>query len=80
MVDVTKENFNRLCPEILDDIKESAFVAADTEFTGLLSDNTFKAKLYDDGAQRYEKLRVGLQRQTICQLGLAIFKVAIVGC
>jgi len=80
MVDVTKENFNKLCPEILDAIKESAFVAADTEFTGLLSDNIFKAKLYDDGAQRYEKLRVGLQRQTICQLGLAIFKVAIVGC
>lgn len=44
MVDVTTDNFDQLLPGILADIKSAAFVAVDTEFTGLESDAAFKGR------------------------------------
>lgn len=41
MVDVTAENFEKLLPEILADIKSAVFVAVDSEFTGLSSDDSY---------------------------------------
>ncbi|XP_068232790.1 pre-piRNA 3'-exonuclease trimmer-like isoform X2 [Palaemon carinicauda] len=74
MVDVTKENFDVLKDDILSDIKSSSFIAIDTEFTGLLVDSAYKNSLFDNGAQRYQKLRANFQRVTVCQMGLSIFK------
>lgn len=41
MVDVTAENFEKLLPNILADIKSAVFVAVDSEFTGLSSDDSY---------------------------------------
>ncbi|CAL4130463.1 unnamed protein product, partial [Meganyctiphanes norvegica] len=71
MVDVTKENFNHLCPEILDAIKNATFVAVDTEFTGL-PDNTFKAKLKKNFDSTYTKFKLNVQNLIIFQY-LSIF-------
>ncbi|XP_042214075.1 poly(A)-specific ribonuclease PNLDC1-like [Homarus americanus] len=74
MVEVTANNFNQLLPEILADIKSASFIAVDTEFTGLLSDEVFVGSLFDDGPHRYQKLISNMRRFSICQLGLAVFK------
>ncbi|KAK4319453.1 hypothetical protein Pmani_009610 [Petrolisthes manimaculis] len=74
MVDVTTENFEKLLPEILADIKSAVFVAVDAEFTGLSSSNSYDNSIFDDGNERYAKQRENLDRITICQLGLAAYK------
>ncbi|XP_076029593.1 pre-piRNA 3'-exonuclease trimmer-like [Oratosquilla oratoria] len=73
MVDVVKENFEELLPQIKDTIKACSFVAIDTEFTGLMSDVSFKSNLFDDGAKRFHKLSKSTQKFTICQLGMSLY-------
>ncbi|XP_052801364.1 poly(A)-specific ribonuclease PNLDC1-like isoform X2 [Mya arenaria] len=49
------------------------FYAIDTEFTGLRLNEQVKSSLFDDGAERYRKLRKTVSQITMCQIGISTF-------
>lgn len=73
MTDVTSRNFERLAPEIEAAIENAAFVAIDTEFTGLVYDPDATPSLFDSIEDRYAKLRQSVASFYVCQLGLCTF-------
>ncbi|XP_045172310.2 poly(A)-specific ribonuclease PNLDC1-like isoform X2 [Mercenaria mercenaria] len=73
MVEVVRSSFKEQYPLIAENIRKCDFIALDTEFTGLKINEQIKSSLFDDGAERYKKLRKTITQITICQLGLSIF-------
>lgn len=73
MTDVTSCNFERLAPEIEAAIESAAFVAIDTEFTGLVYGPDATPSLFDSIEDRYAKLRQTVASFYVCQLGLCTF-------
>ncbi|XP_033102365.1 poly(A)-specific ribonuclease PNLDC1-like [Anneissia japonica] len=74
MCEVLKSNFEEIYPEIEDSIKRSSFIAIDLEFTGLHFEDGCNNNMFDDGAERYSKLKKNCQNFTISQIGLAVFR------
>lgn len=74
VVEVTKENFNRLLPTILSSIETSDFYAIDTELTGLCSSKTHRYSSFDDLQARYLKVRDSAVNFGILQVGLSCFR------
>ncbi|XP_051667048.1 poly(A)-specific ribonuclease PNLDC1 isoform X1 [Manacus candei] len=74
-MEVGAEGFARLLPRLRRRIRRAAFVALDTEFTGLYSTfpQSSEPSLFDSPVERYLKIRQSVQRFTVTQLGLAIF-------
>lgn len=73
MVEVTSSNFESLLPDIEAAIAGAAFVAIDTEFTGLVREPDAAPSLFDSIEARYKKLRQTVSSYVICQLGLCTF-------
>ncbi|CAN8010001.1 unnamed protein product [Ixodes pacificus] len=73
MTEVTLSNFDDLLPEIEAAIAGAAFVAVDTEFTGLVREPAAAPSLFDSAGARYQKLRQTVSSYIVCQLGLCTF-------
>ncbi|XP_015760232.1 PREDICTED: poly(A)-specific ribonuclease PARN-like domain-containing protein 1 [Acropora digitifera] len=73
MVEVVQNNFEDLFPEIKSLIEKSAFVAFDTEFTGLHTTDASQPSLFDDPDTRYKKLKKTASQFLITQFGLTAF-------
>lgn len=74
MVEVVRSNFKEIFPQIEESVRQCDFIAVDTEFTGLRISDQVKSSLFDDGAERYRKLRRTISQITVSQLGLSIFE------
>lgn len=72
-MDVTKETFDDLFPEIRKAIEDAAFIAIDGEFTGLSTSSLFEPTLFDTAEMRYTKLRKSLSNFALCQCGLSMY-------
>lgn len=66
-------DFKEVLPEIEEAIKQCAFIAIDTEFTGLTSGLGSSVNPFDTPAEYYYKLRNGSLDFLIVQFGLATF-------
>ncbi|XP_014667058.1 PREDICTED: poly(A)-specific ribonuclease PARN-like domain-containing protein 1 [Priapulus caudatus] len=73
MVEVLKSSFEGILPVIEACIKDCSFIAIDTEFTGLSSNELNKNSLFDDGAARYIKQKDHIKQVTVSQIGISIF-------
>ncbi|XP_054775697.1 poly(A)-specific ribonuclease PNLDC1-like [Lytechinus pictus] len=72
-MEINRTNYNFESRNIFESIRDSCFVAIDTEFTGLHATQDDINSLFDTPAQRYEKLRRMAMQYTICQLGISAF-------
>ena len=72
-MDVTRENFDDLFPEIRKTIEDAAFIAIDGEFTGLSTSTLHEPALFDTPEMRYEKLRKSMSNFALCQCGLSMY-------
>eukprot|EP00794_Sanderia_malayensis_P008987 gene8987-9947_t len=72
-MEVTRENFLEVFPEIECAVKDADFIAIDGEFSGLGTDLPAKV-VYDTPGQRYKRLRQGLSNYIIIQYGICTFK------
>lgn len=73
MTEVTSDNFSDILPLVLENIRDSDFVAIDCEFTGLSADPSLDPNLFDTPDARYKKLRSSARKLTICQFGICTF-------
>lgn len=75
MFEVLSSNFDEILPRFKCSLQNAAFVALDTEFTGLVGNPDKKSSLFDNAEQRYLKLRDNavLSRYIISQVGMTIF-------
>lgn len=71
-MEVTRNNFSDLLPELTSVINNASFLCIDGEFTGLNTGNGVTA--YDTPSQYYCKLRDGAMGFLLCQFGLAAFR------
>ncbi|XP_073983042.1 pre-piRNA 3'-exonuclease trimmer-like isoform X2 [Rhodnius prolixus] len=72
MVDVTRHNFATVFPQFESDLKKCSYVSLDCEFSHLPSDD-FENSFFDDGPERYLKIRNHLHNTVILQVGLSLF-------
>jgi len=72
-MDVRKENFDHVFPEIRKSIEDAAFIAIDGEFTGLSTSPIYEPALYDTQEDRYRKYLRSLSNFCICQCGLSMY-------
>uniref|UniRef100_A0A1B6DB48 Uncharacterized protein n=1 Tax=Clastoptera arizonana TaxID=38151 RepID=A0A1B6DB48_9HEMI len=73
MCDVVKSNFDSLYPQIEKSLKSAAFIAIDSEFSGLISNSKFKRSLFDSGKENYLKMKHGIEQFIIFQFGLSVY-------
>lgn len=74
-MEVLNNNFAQLLPQVLEDIRNSDFVAIDLELTGLSTgDREVKIASYDNVQHRYTKLVEGAGDFVPNQFGLCTFK------
>lgn len=73
MVEVTRSNFSSVFPLVENSIKNSTFIAIDTEFTGLSLGPSNDNNIFDSLSKRYEKLRCRATSFVPCQIGLSTF-------
>ncbi|XP_077867763.1 poly(A)-specific ribonuclease PNLDC1-like [Saccoglossus kowalevskii] len=72
-MEVSRSTFEDDLPIILENIHESDYVAIDTEFTGLQTNDGNNPSLFDTPAERYTKLKQTVTHFTLCQFGLSTF-------
>uniref|UniRef100_A0A1X7VK92 Uncharacterized protein n=1 Tax=Amphimedon queenslandica TaxID=400682 RepID=A0A1X7VK92_AMPQE len=72
-MNVVRSNFSSALLSIEALVKESAFIAIDTEFTGLSTNESDNRSLFDTIESRYAKLRRTAHSFTICQFGMSVF-------
>lgn len=70
-MEVTKNNFEEIFPEIVKDIESATFLCIDGEFTGL--NNGLNVTAFDTPAESYRKIRAGSLDFLFVQFGLSIF-------
>lgn len=73
-MEVNKDNFFEVLPQIQKSIAECDFMALDLEMTGLTSGRMERQKPWDSPQQRYLKIRDGAQVICPTQFGLCTFK------
>ncbi|XP_054168235.1 poly(A)-specific ribonuclease PNLDC1-like [Oppia nitens] len=73
MTEITSANFEQMFPIIYEDIRQSSFIAIDTEMTGLVCDKSCTPSLFDTLEARYSKQRRSANKFIVCQLGLSLF-------
>ncbi|CAL8117082.1 unnamed protein product [Orchesella dallaii] len=71
-MEVTKDNFDDLLPEILEGIERCTFIALDTELTGLHPTDQ-KENYFDSVEERYKVLRKSASQFLLVQFGLVLF-------
>lgn len=73
-MDVTKENFEEVLPQVLDKIQTCKFVSFDLEMTGIMSSDRSKRNRKDDlPSDRYAKMVGPATTYSIVQFGLSTF-------
>jgi hypothetical protein len=72
-MDVVKSNYLEIFPQVEEIIRESAFIAIDTEFTGLSTSLEDERNLFDSVDEFYAKIRRLAHNFVICQIGLSCF-------
>ncbi|KAI2804819.1 hypothetical protein BLOT_003807 [Blomia tropicalis] len=72
-MDVTKDNFIDLVPEIKSKISDCDFVSFDLEFTGLFTE--YQNGFLDNHEQLYSRCRNNISKFQIIQVGLSFFKM-----
>jgi poly(A)-specific ribonuclease len=72
-MDVTKDNFNELLPQIIDDIDGAEFISIDAEFTGLGLEPSTKNDILDTSQERYEKVSKVIAQFMPIQIGICTF-------
>lgn len=72
-MDVTRENFTTLLPEIETNIKECDFIALDCEFTGLKTQE--RNKMLDDYEEHYQHSKDDIKQFQVIQVGLTTFRL-----
>lgn len=74
-MDVTKYNFESKLPEIEENLRHATFLAIDTEFTALSAcSEKCNPSLFDGASQRYQKLKMNIDKVIIMQIGLSTFQ------
>ncbi|CAH1801558.1 unnamed protein product [Owenia fusiformis] len=73
MCEVLRDNLDDHIQDIAESIKTCCFIAIDTEFSGLKSSLETKPSLFDDGEERYRKLRGSSSQFLIVQFGLSMY-------
>ncbi|KNC73688.1 hypothetical protein SARC_13753, partial [Sphaeroforma arctica JP610] len=68
--DVTRDNFQQLCAEMLQHLRTATFTAVDTEMSGL--GDTAQLKLKDIG-DRYTHLRNTVKDRALLSVGISFF-------
>ena len=75
-MEVTRNNFSRLLPRMLQDIGDCSFVALDFEFSGIFNQKLRPASAYVDGdlslQKRYEEVKQAAEEYQILQVGLTL--------
>lgn len=75
-MEVTRNNFARLLPRMLQDIGDCSFVALDFEFSGIFNQKLRPASAYVDGdlslQKRYEEVKQAAEEYQILQVGLTL--------
>lgn len=74
MNEITIKNFDELFPVIKETLEDATFIAIDSEFTGLESDEFSKSSLFDTIEERYEKMRKAVEPFIVLQFGITAFK------
>ncbi|CAF0964166.1 unnamed protein product [Rotaria sordida] len=72
LMDVNRDNFYDVLPEILNDINNADFVAIDGEFTGILAFD--KMNYFDTPAERYKRHYECDRHYLMVQVGLAMIR------
>ena len=72
-MNVTKDNFEQLLPQIIEDIKAADFIAIDCEFTGLVKDKLDRIDIMDTAAERYRKVSSSVRHFLPIQVGICTF-------
>uniref|UniRef100_A0A023EY28 Putative polya-specific ribonuclease parn-like domain-containing protein 1 n=1 Tax=Triatoma infestans TaxID=30076 RepID=A0A023EY28_TRIIF len=72
MVSVTRHNFDTVFPQFESDLKKCSYVSLDCEFSYLPIDD-FENSFFDNGEDRYLKIRNHLQSTVVLQVGLSLF-------
>ncbi|XP_047346953.1 pre-piRNA 3'-exonuclease trimmer-like [Vespa velutina] len=77
MVEVTKKNFEKVLPMVKEALEEADFIAFDSEFTGLNSDD-INSSYFNTTEEQYEYLRKTTESFIIIQFGItAVTKLEI---
>nr|CAD7595996.1 unnamed protein product [Timema genevievae] len=76
MCEVLLSNFEEIFPKIEEDFRNATFIALDAEFSGGInpSQEINKPSLFDNGRERYHKLRQCLGGYIVLQIGLTSFR------
>nr|CAD7461935.1 unnamed protein product [Timema tahoe] len=76
MCEVLLSNFEEIFPKIEEDFRNATFIALDAEFSGGInpSQEINKPSLFDNGRERYQKLRQCLGGYIVLQIGLTSFR------
>ena len=69
-MELTRENYYKIEPIILENIEKSEFIAFDLEFSGLI---TSKFKIYDSSEERFQKSKYMAENYRIIQVGVTPF-------
>mmetsp|Transcript_32691 Transcript_32691/g.56868 ORF Transcript_32691/g.56868 Transcript_32691/m.56868 type:complete len:475 (+) Transcript_32691:2829-4253(+) len=72
-MEVTRLNFLKLMPQILEDIQSSTFVAYDMEHTGIYADKRLQNTAMDTLLHRYMKIRESIRVLYPLQVGIVTF-------
>ncbi|KAG8230255.1 hypothetical protein J437_LFUL009793, partial [Ladona fulva] len=73
MCEIFWNNFQEKFRDVKESLDKASIVSLDCELTGLHSIEGFQPSLFDSGAERYEKLRTGVDQLLVIQLGLTAF-------
>ena len=69
-MELTRENYYKIEPIILENIEKSEFIAFDLEFSGLI---TSKFKIYDSSEEYFQKSKYMAENYRIIQIGITPF-------
>ncbi|KAF7409761.1 hypothetical protein HZH68_004142 [Vespula germanica] len=70
MINISKQNFQKMYPTVKTSLENAQVIAIDAEFSGLESDDSSKPSLFDTIEERYEKLRKTSENFIIIQFGI----------
>ncbi|KAK4876013.1 hypothetical protein RN001_012435 [Aquatica leii] len=73
MCEVTIKNFNKILPELKNNLKNAKFIAVDTEFSCLTASHDLQNSIFDSPQKRYAKLRKHVEQVIPVQIGLTAF-------
>jgi poly(A)-specific ribonuclease len=73
-MNVTKDNFEQLLPQVIKDIKACDFIGIDCEFTGLVKDRRDRIDIMDSAADRFQKVSSSVRSFLPIQVGICTFQ------